>query len=48
MMHTMPLIADGSLHGMDSGRTGELFIILAITAPMRSAAASTSRSLTCA
>ena len=44
----MPSISDGSFHGVGSGRKHGLSMIPAITPPMRSAAASTSRSLTCA
>ena len=42
----MPSISDGSFHGAGSGRKHGLSMIPAITQPMRSAAASTSRSLT--
>ena len=41
--NTMLSIADRSLHGTASDRAGDLFMIPAITPPMRSAAASTSR-----
>ena len=44
----MPAIADGSLHGAGFERMGDLFMIPTITPPMRSEAASTFRSLTCA
>ena len=40
-------IADASFHDAGSGCAGDLFMIAAITPPIRPAAASTSRSLTC-
>ena len=40
--------AVASLHGPKSGRADDLFSVCAMTAPMRSAAASSSRSPTCA
>ena len=46
--HAVDYRRQPSWRGADSGRTGDRFIIPAITPPMRSAAASTSRSLTCA
>ena len=44
----MPPSTDASLHVPNSGRADDPFMISAITPPTRSAAASTSRSLTCA